>query len=56
MKGAPRESAADKEARMRERKLSEAERDRATQKTSEDLTDQLRRTYGRPSLFSLFSR
>lgn len=53
MQGGPRESEDDKKARLRERKLSQMERDKATQETSADLTNDLRAVYGAPSLFSL---
>lgn len=53
MQGGPKESKEDKKARLRERRLSQMERDKATQETSSDLTNDLRAVYGTPSLFSL---
>jgi hypothetical protein len=47
------ESAEDKKARLRERRLTGLERDRATQQTAQGLTTDLMSVYGRPSLFSM---
>jgi hypothetical protein len=48
------ESAEDKKARLRERRLSMLERDRATSETAQGLQNDIMSVYGRPSLFSMF--
>lgn len=52
----PKESAESKKARQRERRLSGLERDRATAQTASDLTSDIMSVYGRPSLFSMFTK
>ena len=43
---APKEDPQDKAARLRERRISQMERDSATQRTAGDLTGDLRSVYG----------
>jgi len=43
---APKEDPQDKAARLRERRISQMERDSATQRTAGDLTSDLRSVYG----------
>ena len=48
----PKEPKSDKEARLRERRISELERSRSVQTQARDLTNDIRRTYG--NNFSMF--
>lgn len=47
------ESAEDKAARLRERRLTSLERSSAASETAAGLTNDLRSVYGRPSLFAM---
>lgn len=49
----PKEDPADKAARLRERRIAEAERSRAAQESAADLTTDLMAVYGRRGM-SLF--